>query len=373
MLKAGLAGLFQMPYILYTMYKMRYILRLPAHAGRAAPQRQAGRPARTDRKAPDEPSFSGALEMDIFMNLNVLRYALEVEKSRSITGAAKQLFISQPNLSRDIRELEEEIGFSIFARSSRGVVPTERGREFLQLAKKAVRQYQALEHFCAREEHAGLSLQVCVPKAGYVHAAFVSFLARQAKGRTLCVDYREAGTMDAIRSVCARSAGLAIIRFPDRHERSLLSLLKRKELSGEILCRFELTAVMSERHPLAATSVLTADMLEQSVQLLCEDTSLSEYLNEPTEPEPFPSCIRLQEGSGLCSLLSHLPGAFSFLPPLPESMLKEYHLVQKRCQGPPRKMSDMLLLPEEARLSRAESAFLEAVRQAAPGSQSTPV
>ena len=48
------------------------------------------------------------------MNLNVLRYAIEVEKSRSITGAAKQLFISQPNLSRDIRELEEEMGFSIF-------------------------------------------------------------------------------------------------------------------------------------------------------------------------------------------------------------------------------------------------------------------
>ena len=47
------------------------------------------------------------------MNLNVLRYIIEVERSRSITGAAKQLFISQPNLSRDIRELEEEIGFTV--------------------------------------------------------------------------------------------------------------------------------------------------------------------------------------------------------------------------------------------------------------------
>ena len=62
---------------MYTMYKMKYIPFI--------------------RKEP--PS----------MNLNILRYALEVEKSRSITGAAKQLFISQPNLSRDIRELEEEV------------------------------------------------------------------------------------------------------------------------------------------------------------------------------------------------------------------------------------------------------------------------
>lgn len=86
------------------------------------------------------------------MNLNVLRYIIEVERSRSITGAAKQLFISQPNLSRDIRELEEEIGFTVFTRSSRGVIPTEKGREFLVLAKKAVKQYQALENYCSREK-----------------------------------------------------------------------------------------------------------------------------------------------------------------------------------------------------------------------------
>lgn len=301
------------------------------------------------------------------MNLNVLRYAIEVEKSRSITGAAKQLFISQPNLSRDIRELEEEIGFSIFTRSSRGVIPTDRGREFLQLAKKAVKQFQALEHYCAREEHGSLSLQVCVPKAGYIHTAFASFLSRQAKGRALSVDYREADAMDAIRDVCLRSASLAILRFPDRYERSLLSLLKRKELASEIICRFELSVLMSERHSLAAASLLTADLLEQSVEVICEDTSLADYLNETAEPEHFPSSIRLHEGGGLCGLLSHMTASFAFAPPLPEAVLREYHLVQKKYQGPPRKMTDMLIYPQDARLSRTENAFLEAVRQAAPG------
>ena len=94
------------------------------------------------------------------MNLNVLRYIIEVERSRSITGAAKQLFISQPNLSRDIRELEEEIGFTVFTRSSRGVIPTEKGREFLVLAKKAVKQYQALENYCSREDKDNISLRL---------------------------------------------------------------------------------------------------------------------------------------------------------------------------------------------------------------------
>ena len=139
--------------------------------------------------------------------------------------------------------------------------------------------------------------------------------------------------MDAIRDVCLRSASLAIIRFSDRYERSLFSLLKRKELAGEVICRFEPLAVMSERHPLAGTSVLTADMLEQSVEVLCEDTSLADYLNEPAESEHFPSVIRLHEGSGLPGLLSHLTGASAFTPPPPESVLTAYHLAQKKSKS----------------------------------------
>ena len=297
------------------------------------------------------------------MNLNILRYALEVEKSRSITGAAKQLFISQPNLSRDIRELEEEVGFSIFTRSSRGVVPTDRGREFLRLAKKAVQQYQALEHFCAREEHTSLSLQVCVPGAEYIRAAFSSFLSRQAKGRILSADYRETGTMDAIQAVCQRSVPLALIRFPDRCERAVLSLLKRKELSCETIFHFEPAVVMSERHALAATSVLTAEMLSRSVEILCEEDSLAVYLNEPLPAGLCANTIRLRESGSLCSLLSRIPGAFAFTSPMPAPVLKEYRLVQKRYAA--QKMTDALIFPDDARLTRTENAFLDTVRQTA--------
>ena len=173
------------------------------------------------------------------MNLNVLRYIIEVERSRSITGAAKQLFISQPNLSRDIRELEEEIGFTVFTRSSRGVIPTEKGREFLVLAKKAVKQYQALENYCSRDEKDNISLHICVPRASYITGAFTAFLKKHAKGRQLSVNYNETGTMDAICQVSDRTASLAIIRCPDRYEKTLLPLLKLRELSYETLCKFE--------------------------------------------------------------------------------------------------------------------------------------
>lgn len=62
------------------------------------------------------------------MNLTHLRYALEVERTRSITKAAQNLYMGQPNLSKAIKELEGEIGIPIFSRTSKGVGVTKKRR-----------------------------------------------------------------------------------------------------------------------------------------------------------------------------------------------------------------------------------------------------
>ena len=62
------------------------------------------------------------------MNTVLLQYAVEVEKTGSITQAAGNLYMDQPNLSKAIKTLEESLGAPIFKRTPKGVVPTARGR-----------------------------------------------------------------------------------------------------------------------------------------------------------------------------------------------------------------------------------------------------
>ena len=62
------------------------------------------------------------------MNTLYFRYAVEVERSRSITQAAENLFMAQPNLSKAIKELEDSLGITIFERTPKGVIPTKRCR-----------------------------------------------------------------------------------------------------------------------------------------------------------------------------------------------------------------------------------------------------
>ncbi len=72
------------------------------------------------------------------MEFREIRYALSVAKERSFTKAAQRLNISQSAVSEQVRLLEEEIGFPLFARTPRGIELTERGRTFLYEAERVV-------------------------------------------------------------------------------------------------------------------------------------------------------------------------------------------------------------------------------------------
>lgn len=75
------------------------------------------------------------------MEYNQLRYIVEIVETGSISKAADALFISQPNLSRQVSLLEKEIGRQVFLRKSHGVVLTKEGLEVYQYAKQVVEQF----------------------------------------------------------------------------------------------------------------------------------------------------------------------------------------------------------------------------------------
>jgi DNA-binding transcriptional LysR family regulator len=84
------------------------------------------------------------------MNDRQLRYAHAVWHERSFSRAAVKMGVSQPTLSGQIKLLEEELGFSLFYRNSRGVESSANGQAFLESAENVVNGFSALKDF-ARE------------------------------------------------------------------------------------------------------------------------------------------------------------------------------------------------------------------------------
>ncbi|MGV7241141.1 LysR family transcriptional regulator [Caballeronia sp. M23-90] len=78
------------------------------------------------------------------MELRHLRYFIAVAETGSLTVAAEQrLNTSQPSLSRQIRDLEEQIGTNLFIRNSQGVIMTDAGKAFIDHARRALLQVDA--------------------------------------------------------------------------------------------------------------------------------------------------------------------------------------------------------------------------------------
>ncbi len=77
-----------------------------------------------------------------------------------MTDAARSLYIAQPALSRAIRDLERELGMTLFARSGRGVVVTAQGRRVVKLAREALDAVHEIEALATHTHAAGTELRI---------------------------------------------------------------------------------------------------------------------------------------------------------------------------------------------------------------------
>src|SRR3954471_3204268 len=77
------------------------------------------------------------------MELRHLRYFLAVADAAHFTKAAQKLWVSQPTLSQQIKQLEEELGAPLFHRGSGGVQLTAAGEKFRPYAERALREMEA--------------------------------------------------------------------------------------------------------------------------------------------------------------------------------------------------------------------------------------
>src|SRR5437899_13033808 len=85
------------------------------------------------------------------MELRHLRYFVAVAEAGSLTvAAARQLHTSQPSLSRQIRDLEDEVGTPLLTRRARGIELTPAGRAFLDHARSVLSQVEAASEAARR-------------------------------------------------------------------------------------------------------------------------------------------------------------------------------------------------------------------------------
>ena len=173
------------------------------------------------------------------IDLRLMRYVIAVAEEGGFQRAADRLLIAQPPLSRQIRDLERELGVMLFER--RPVVrPTEAGRVFVESARTILAESDRLVErtvLASRGEHGTI-------RVGYIYSAvfetlpqLVAAMSRSHPGVT--IEVRDGWTPDLDAALLAGTCDLVLSR----------DMPRRPEYQRETLRCEHLVAVVGEDHP----------------------------------------------------------------------------------------------------------------------------
>ncbi len=189
------------------------------------------------------------------MELRHLRYFEAVARLNHVTRAATELHVAQPALSKQLRDLEEELGVALFDRVGRRVQLTEAGAALLPHARAVMTQVEAAR--AAMAERVGLQrglATVGAPPTVGTHLLPSALATFNARYPGIELRLREAGIATLLEQLAAGLADLAVVALP----------VDDPDLTVAPLFSEELVLAVSPQHPLAhRTSVRLADMAEQ--------------------------------------------------------------------------------------------------------------
>lgn len=195
------------------------------------------------------------------MRLQQLHYIIKIVECGSMNEAAKQLYITQPSLSNAVKDLEAEMGISIFIRNPKGITLTKDGVEFLSYARQIVEQASLLEDRYKNQNSNRDLFSVSSQHYAFVVNAFVSLL-KETDMSQYELFLRETRTWEIIDDVKNFRSEIGVLFLNDYNRDVLTKLLDESHLISNLLFKTQPHIFVSEDHPLADKTSLTLEDLE---------------------------------------------------------------------------------------------------------------
>ena len=287
------------------------------------------------------------------MNIQQLEYLIEIERTRSISQAAANLYMGQPNLSRVLRDTEEHVGFAIFERTRKGVRPTEQGVVFLQHARNILREAEFMENLGPNRSQSS-RFRLALPRSYSVLEQVKRFLNEYVPMQPLDANLRECHPRQALELLEGGAAEIALIRYATQYQDYFSEQASARKLTFRLLDRVRYQPVMSQHHPLAQSERISPSDLEGLTEILHRDVFYSESKTGGAERK-----IYAVDRMAQLQLLQGIPDAYLRSEPLPEGLLKKYRLVQKPCTDGETIYQNAVAYKPQCAMSETEKAFLQ--------------
>ena len=243
------------------------------------------------------------------MNINQLKYVLEIANSSSIREASTRLFVSQPALSASIRELEEEIGILIFERTNKGINLTEDGRDFVEYAKKAVGQFEVLEERYLSKDSDKEIFSVSTQHYNFAIKAFTAVIEK-INPEKYVFSIHETKTKEVLDDVKNLKSEVGIVSFSGSNETVMRKLLKDFGLEFTPLMQRETYVYVWKNHKFAGKKEISIEDMRPYPCVTFDQSSDSNfYLPEEAMADyTFEKTIKSSDRATTMEIISELGG-----------------------------------------------------------------
>ncbi|MFC4321766.1 LysR family transcriptional regulator [Litchfieldia salsa] len=243
------------------------------------------------------------------MKLQQLKYVIEIVMCGSINEAARRLYISQPSLSKAVKELEKELGITIFTRTSTGITLSSDGAEFLGYARQVVEQAELLERRYFNTAPSEQLFSISTQHYAFAVNAFVEMIKKYG-GDKYQFTIRETRTYEIIEDVKNLRSEIGILYISSFNEKVMIQLLKEEGLDFHELFKAEPHIFVSSKNPLANKTSVTLEDLEDYPRLSFEQGEYNSfyYSEEIFSTIPSKKSIQVSDRATLFNLLIGLNG-----------------------------------------------------------------
>lgn len=300
------------------------------------------------------------------MNILHMKYAVEVARAGSLSKASEKLLIAVPNISRSIKELEADIGITIFDRTNKGMELTPDGEEFINYANGILGQIDQVEKFYKDGSPKKQNFSISVPRACYISEAFTEFTKSLSK-EAAEIFYKETNSQRTIKNILNHDYKLGIIRYAENYDKYFSALLEENGLCYETVTEFSYLLLMSRDNPLAKKPRITFSDLNRFIEIAHADPyvpsmPLAKVMKEEL-PDSIDRRIFIFERASQFDLLSKNPETFMWVSPVPDSLIERYGLVQKKCIENKKIYRDVLIYRNGYKLTDLDHRFIKELKE----------
>ena len=194
------------------------------------------------------------------MTIQQLNYVITISEAGSLNKAAEVLYVTQPSLTSAVRELEKEIGITIFNRGGKGVTLTNDGTEFIQYARQVVTQYDRLLEKYGKGGNLRKKFGISCQHYSFAVKSFVE-MVKQFDTDEYEFAIRESKTRDVIEDVTTGKSEVGILYLSDFNRKAIGKFLKSSQLEFHPLIKCEPYVYLWKGHPLAGQKSIRLEEL----------------------------------------------------------------------------------------------------------------